>query len=284
MKAGLTNRLRKEFSGLSKAEKAVASYMLTNMSSLPFETAASIAESVGVSQMTVSRFLRALGYRGLSDLKEKMRNELDTTPLLISDRVDRIRKQSSGDSKLWDNFELEMQATIGVYELRGTRAWKRSIEILAKRSDVYVAGFQTIAGIASDFAARLDYVRPNVRLLDRGNGTFAELLAGQASAPCLVLFEMRRYTKLSHQLARSAVDAGVPVIIICDNHCHWARDYTEEVLSVSTDSHLFWDSQAPFLSLVNLLFDDLIARLGDKVADRIRAMRELQDRFEAFQD
>ncbi|QEX15712.1 RpiR family transcriptional regulator [Hypericibacter terrae] len=284
MKAGLTNRLRKEFSGLSKAEKAVASYMLTNMSSLPFETAASIAESVGVSQMTVSRFLRALGYRGLSDLKDKMRNELDTTPLLISDRVDRIRKQSSRDSKLWDNFELEMQATIGVYELRATRAWKRSIEILAKRSDVYVAGFQTIAGIASDFAARLDYVRPNVRLLDRGNGTFAELLAGQASAPCLVLFEMRRYTRLSHQLARSAVDAGIPVIIICDNHCHWARDYTEEVLSVSTDSHLFWDSQAPFLSLVNLLFDDLIARLGDKVAERIRAMRELQDRFEAFQD
>jgi DNA-binding MurR/RpiR family transcriptional regulator len=278
------NRLRKEFPSLSKAEKAVASYMLTNMSSLPFETAASIAESVGVSQMTVSRFLRTLGYRGLSDLKEKMRSELDTTPLLISDRVDRIRKQSTGDSKLWDNFELEMQSTIGVYELRGTRVWKRTVDTLSTSSDVFVAGFQTISGIASDFAARLDYVRPNTRFLDGSTGTFSDLLAGSASAPCLVLFEMRRYTKLSHQLARASVDAGIPVIIVCDNHCHWARDYTDDVLSVSTDSHLFWDSQAPFLSLINLLLDDLIARLGDKVADRIQAMRKLQDSFDAFQD
>jgi DNA-binding MurR/RpiR family transcriptional regulator len=283
MKTGLADRLRNEFSNLSKAEKAVVSYMLANMNGLPFETAASIAENVGVSQMTVSRFLRMLGYRGLSDLKEKMRNELDATPLLISDRVDRIRKQSAKDGKVWENFELEMQATIGVYELRGTKAWKRVLDMLATRSHLFIAGFQTISGIASDFAGRLDYVRPNTKFLDRSTGTFSDLLAGQASSPCLVLFEMRRYTKVSYQLAQACVDAGIPVIIICDNHCYWARDYTEDVLMVTTDSHLFWDSQAPFLSLVNLLMDDLIARLGNKVADRIRAMRKLQDQFEAFQ-
>lgn len=36
--------------------------------------------------------------------------------------------------------------------------------------------------------------------------------------------------------------------------------------------------------LANLLFDDVIAKLGDKVAKRIGAMRLLQDRFDAFQD
>jgi DNA-binding MurR/RpiR family transcriptional regulator len=280
----LIAQLRQQFPALSKAEKAVASYILTHLKSLPFETAASIAESVGVSPMTVSRFLRTQGYKGLSDLKDKMRTELDATPLLISDRVNRIRKESSRDAKLWDDFELEIRATAGVYELRGTPAWTRAVDILGSSSDVFIAGFQTISGIASDFAGRLDYIRPNTRFLDGRSGTFSELLAGQAHSPCLVLFEMRRYTKLSHQLSQAAVDAEIPVIIICDNHCYWAHDYTEDVLSVSTDSHMFWDSQAPFLSLVNLLLHDLIARLGDKVTGRIQAMRRLQERFEAFQD
>lgn len=284
MTARLADRLKEGLPNLTKAEKAVASYMLANMASLPFDTAASIAEKVGVSQMTVSRFLRTLGYRGLSDLKDNLRYGLDATPLLISDRVDRIRRQSSHDGKLWDNLELEIQAMLGVYELRATQAWKRAVERLGTSSDVYVSGFQTISGIASDFAGRLDYIRPNTRVLDGRNGTFSELLAGEAKSPCLVLFEMRRYTRLSHQLSRAATQAGIPIVIVCDNHCHWARDYTDVVLTVKTDSHLFWDSQTPFLSLVNLLLDDLIASLGDQVAERIRRMRKLQDDFDAFQD
>jgi len=284
MSNSLADRLNRDFPTLTKSEKAIASYMLANMNSLPFETAASIADRVGVSQMTVGRFLRSLGYKGLSDLKDQMRSVLDTAPLLISDRVDRIRTDAATEGKLREALELELAAILGVYELRGTRPWQQAVESLADASHVYVAGFQTISGIASDFAARLDYVRPGARYLDGRDGTFSELLAGDASETCLVLYEMRRYTKMSHQLAQAASETGAQIVIICDNHCYWARDYSETVLSVRTDSHLFWDLQSPFLSLNGLLLDDLIARLGDVVVDRIQKMRNLQDRFEAFQD
>jgi DNA-binding MurR/RpiR family transcriptional regulator len=89
-------------------------------------------------------------------------------------------------------------------------AWKRVVEALAASSDVFVTGFQTISGIASDFAGRLDYIRPNVRFLDGKNGTFSELLAGCGRRPCLTLFEMRRYAKLSLWLAEAAREAGLP--------------------------------------------------------------------------
>ena len=46
-----------------------------------------------------------------------MRTEVDATPLLISDRLKRIRKGGSRNDKLSDNIELEIQATLGVYEL-----------------------------------------------------------------------------------------------------------------------------------------------------------------------
>jgi DNA-binding MurR/RpiR family transcriptional regulator len=222
MTMSLVEKLRADFTQLTKSEKAVASYMLTHMNSLPYETAASIAESAGVSSMTVSPFLRNLGFNGLSDLKEHMRTDIDATPLLISDRLKRIRKAGSRNEKLSDNLELEIQATLVVYELASGAVWKRVIEALAASSDVFVTGFQTISGIASDFAGRLDYIRPNVRFLDGKSGTFSELLAGGGRRPCLTLFEMRRYTKLSLRLAEAVRKAGLPTIILCDSHCYCA--------------------------------------------------------------
>ncbi len=282
MTVPLEEQIKQEFGRLTKAEKAVASYVLANLNSLPFETAASIADTVGVSQMTVGRFLRSLGYRGLSDLKEKIRTELDATPLLISDRIARIRSGANSSDKLLDNFELEVKAILGVYELRGSNRWHMALDHLDVSSDVFVAGFQTISGIASDFAGRLDYVRPNVTLIDGTNGTFSELFMRKPETSCLVLFEMRRYTKLAQQLARAAREHSISIIVICDSYCHWAHDHTETVLPVRTDSNLFWDSQAPFVSLTGLLLDDLIARRGHQVAARVKAMRDLQDRFGAF--
>jgi DNA-binding MurR/RpiR family transcriptional regulator len=284
MTSSLAEKLSSGFSTLTKSEKAVANYMLAHLKSLPYETAASIAESAGVSPMTVSRFLRGLGYKGLSELKEQLRNEIGATPLLISDRLARIRKASRRDTKVWENFDLEVMATLGVYELLGGATWKNAVAALVESSDVFVAGFQTIGGIASDFAARLDYLRPRARFLDGRNGTFSELLADGGAAPCLTLFEMRRYTKTSLKLAKAASSAGIPLIVVCDSHCYWARDYTDLVLMVGTQSHLFWDNQAPFLSLSNLLLDAVIAKLGDGAEPRLKRLRELQDRFEAFHD
>jgi len=284
MTTSLAEKLRNGFPHLTKSEKAVANYMLAHLKSLPYETAASIAESSGVSPMTVSRFLHGLGYRGLGELKEQLRTEIDATPLLISDRLARIRKASKRDSKLWENFDLEIVAMLGVYELLGGATWRHAVAALAESSDVFVAGFQTIGGIASDFAARLDYVRPRARFLDGRNGTFSELLADGGEAPCLILFEMRRYTKTSLKLADAARAARIPLIVICDSHCYWARDYTDLVLTVGTQSHLFWDNQAPFLSLSNLLLDAVITTLGDAIEPRLRRLRDLQEHFEAFHD
>lgn len=46
----------------TKAEKAIASYFLTNLQSLPFETAATVATKIGISEATIGRFCRSPGF------------------------------------------------------------------------------------------------------------------------------------------------------------------------------------------------------------------------------
>ncbi len=278
----LQDRLREKYPDLTRAEKSVANYMLTHFERLAFETAASIAEHIGVSQMTVGRFLRKLGYNGLPDLKTDLLSQIEAPPLLVSDRLGRIRAEGTGDA--WDNFDMDVAALQSAYALRGTSAWDAAIYAICAAQKLHVAGFQTIAGIASGFATRLSYLRGDVRIEDGRDGIFGDILGNPTSTHCVVLFEMRRYTQASLTLATAANEAGIPLIIICDTHCIWARDHTDMVFPLRTDSHLFWDTHVPYSCISTLLLNDLTAHLDDSVSTRLEHMRALQDRFGAFKD
>lgn len=283
MSETLMKKLKQEYSGFTRAEKSIANYMLANHERLPFDTAASIAEAAGVSQMTVSRFLRTIGFPDSGAFKAALRAELDAGQLKVSDRLDRVRRVGDDSRRMAENFELETSALLSVYEQRATPQWRAAVEAIAGAERIGVSGFQTIRGIASDFASRLSYLHPQVHFADGSDGTFAETFGPQAGRVCVVLFEMRRYTRLSLLLAQAAARRKLPLVIICDPHCYWARDHTDIVLPVRTESRLFWDTQTPFVSLSGLLLDDIIARLGDRVSSRVEALRALQDEFGAFE-
>jgi DNA-binding MurR/RpiR family transcriptional regulator len=278
----LAERIAARLPQMTRSEREIADYMLAHLHLLPFENAAVIAARVGVSAMTVSRFLRGIGYSGIGEVKAELRQDATEPGLLIKDRLERIHASSGAGEDLRLNLQLEVNALIAIYELVGTPLWERTLAHLCDCDQVFVAGFQTLAGLAADFAARLQYLRPGVHVLDGGDGIFADLFAGSARRPCLVLFEMRRYTHASRLLAAQARARGVALVIVCDRHCHWAHEHTGQVFSLNTDSRLFWDSQAPFVSLANLMFDHIVRRLEGAVDARLKAMTALQEHFGAF--
>ena len=61
---------------LTKAEQKLAAYLLSRPDCLVLETAATIAGNVGISPMTVGRFLRKLGFDGLSDMRHQLKADL----------------------------------------------------------------------------------------------------------------------------------------------------------------------------------------------------------------
>ncbi len=279
----LPDRIKDRFAHMTRSERSIASYMLGNLHLLPFENAADIAARVGVSQITVGRFLRSIGYAGIGEVKNELRDAALSPGLKIGERLERLRATGHAGKDTHRNLQHEVNALVSVYEVVGSPLWDKAVGRLVESDTVFVAGFQTISGMAADFSARLVYLRPGVTALDGSDGTFADLLAGRWTRPCLVLFEMRRYTKCSQLLAQKAQQRGIDLIIVCDRHCHWAADHTDMVFSVNTDSTLFWDNQSPFLSLTNLMLDQVARRLKRTVAARLKAMAELQDGFGAFQ-
>jgi DNA-binding MurR/RpiR family transcriptional regulator len=280
MSKPLRDRLTEALTSATRADKALANYMLTELANLPFETAASIAAKTQVSEPTVGRFCRTIGYEGFKDLKRSLRNDMGDGPWLIGDRLrDLQARTKAGEDQLGRGLELEMAALVAVYEAAHSAEWDIVVKRLAQAKTVYACGFQTERGMAQIFVNQLQYLRDGVHLLDLASGNYAEVLATQDTDTALVIFEARRYSRHAQLLAADAKAAGIPVTLITDPYCDWGHDVATEIFVVPTSFNLFWESTAQMASLANLLVNGVFLELGPAVEERMNKIARLYSRF-----
>ncbi len=276
----LRDRLTAALESGTPSERALAHYLLHNLTSLPFETAAAVAAKVGVSEASVGRFCRAIGYRHLKDLKASLQVDLGEKPWLIGDRLRDFHARSQRDNtELARALEREIAALVAVYELAATEAFHDTVARLAHRPQVFVAGFQTERGHAAELVHNLQYLRPGVHLADVAGGHFAEILLAPPQETTLVLVDGRRYSRLTRDLAQAARDAGIPVTLITDPYCDWAPGIVTELFAVPTDLNHFWDTTSAMSSLIGLLVSGVFRELGAVVEDRMARVSALYGTF-----
>ena len=280
MSRPLRERLEEALSSASKADRVIATYMISEMSSLPFETAASLAAKVEVSEPTVGRFCKAIGYNGFKDFKSNLKKETGDAPWLIGERLSDLQDRTkAGEDQLTRGLELEMASLIAVYEMAHSPEWDRVVKRLAKSKNVYATGFQTERGMAQIFVNQLQYLRKGVHLVDLANGSFAEVLASDDPDATLIIFEARRYSRSAQKLAKEAKAMGIPVTLVTDPYCDWGHEVTDEIFVVPTSFNLFWESTAQMASLANLLVNGVFIELGPQVEKRMNKIAKLYGSF-----
>ncbi|MCM5554816.1 MurR/RpiR family transcriptional regulator [Pleomorphomonas sp. NRKKF1] len=275
--ADLRRRIEESLAAATRTEAAIASFFLSDLASLPFETAGSVARRIGVSEASVGRYCRAIGFRHFKDLKASLRGDLGDRAFLIGDRLrDFAKRNRSGESRA---LEREIAAIVANHELAATPAFQATATRLAHSKKVFVAGFQTERGHAAYLAHGLSYLRPGVHLMDAADGTFAELLLDTPSEAALVIIDGRRYSRLARHLGIAARAAGTHVTLITDPYCTWGREAADEMFVVRTDFDQFWDATSAMASLIGLLFNAVFAELGPGVEARLNAVSALYGDF-----
>lgn len=276
----LRERLYTSLDAATKAEAAIASYMLTNLKSLPFETAASVAAKIGVSEASIGRYCRSIGLLHFKDLKSRLQADLGDRAWLIGDRLRNFHERSRrGNAEAARALELEIAAIVAVHEMAAGPEFARAVARLARCPAVFVAGFQTERCHADQLAHGLQYLRPGVQLADLAGGNFAEVLLADPATTCLVLIDGRRYSQLTLDLARQAKGLGIPVTLITDPYCDWGRSLASEMFAVPTDFNHFWDATSAMASLVGLMVNGVFNDLGAGVESRMARVSALYGEF-----
>ena len=267
----------------SKSDKLLAHYIERNIAELPFETARSIAQRLQVSPMTVGRYLRRMGFDGLDELKSELRRGSSNPAWEVKGRVDSL-EQDRQEGKLLAGLIQQQIDNLGqIYAITTAPEWQATIDALISASEVYVAAYQNVRGIAQYFASQLSYTRPRVQFVDGLNGTYAELLDGSVEGRLLFLHDVRRFAAKARPLALEARRAGVKVVLLTDEFCPWGPEVSDICLIVPGSHGPLWDGAATMTAVMDLMLSNIIVVKGDEVSERVDTLTRLQDVFGDFE-
>ncbi len=284
MAKDIVTRLQSAELRKSKTDKLIAQYIERNLAELPFETAKSIATRLGISQMTVGRYLRRLGFDGLDEMKTALRRGRSNPAWQVKGPVARLQ-QDIREGKLLAGLVQQQIDNLGVvYELMTQPEWQQTIDALISASEVYVAAYQNVRGIAQYFASQLSYSRPRVSFMDGLNGTYAEALDGSVEGRVLFLHDVRRFASKARPLAAEARRAGVKVILLTDEFCPWASEVADIALIVPGSHGPLWDGAATMTAVMDLMLSNIIVLIGNQVDERVQTLTRLQDIFGDFEN
>lgn len=264
----LAARLRALGDDLTRSEAVIARWLADNEATLGLETGASIAAKTGVSEITVSRFLKRAGYRGLAGLKAELTlariNHLAPRPDYYLRLI---------DEKISSFLRRDAEAILAIAEEVERPEWSSAIGILAAADEIYVTGFQTVRGLAEDFARRLGIIRGAVQFLSAHDGGLVEWIPSARRSDqrrCLVLIDMVPYAREAQPIVRLARERGADVVVVTDVLNTWAREETPFVFCVTTKMDTFLESTGPMTTLMNVILHAIASLDAENARRRIR--------------
>ena len=277
----VSSRIRRALPKLTKSEAKVARYVLQNQHKISLETGASLAQATQLSEITISRFLGKVGYRGMRALKDDLKLHLPEMDVPSHERLHSL--MSSSQSAL---INEESAAILKLVEQVATQKWRDATDMIASADRIFVTGFQTVKGLSEDFARRLSIVRDAVRFVAVHDGGLVEWTtpsqAMERSSNVLVLTDVTPYAREAETICKIATERGISVIVFTDEFNNWAYAYTSQVFHVQTKTGSFLETTAPLVSLMNFMVHSVAETQPETVRKRIENWQGITERLELF--
>ncbi|MEU7281111.1 MurR/RpiR family transcriptional regulator [Streptomyces sp. NPDC045431] len=227
---------------LSPAQRRIAQYMIDHLTEAAFLSITDLAERVGVSQPSVTRFATSLGYSGFPALREALQPIALGAVAGVPDTDDEVRRN-------------ELQAAIDA-EIENLEALRRAVadpgqildvgRELAGSVPLTVLGLRISVSLAEYFAYAARRIHPDVRLVTRGGSVAYDALlqSKEAGGTWVLAFAMPRHAKETLAAMRAARRTGLRIALITDLTLGPLVDEAEVTLTAGTGSRLVFDSYA----------------------------------------
>ncbi|MEU6312667.1 MurR/RpiR family transcriptional regulator [Streptomyces sp. NPDC047014] len=264
------DRLLALFDGrrLSPGQRRIAQYLIDHLTEAAFLSITELAERVGVSQPSVTRFASSLGFSGYPALRDVLQPIALSAVARVPDTREQIRR-----NELQAAVDAEIENLENVRRLLADTNQVLDIgRELAASVPLTVLGLRISVSLAEYFAYAARRIHPDVRLVTRGGSVaFDALLQSRAAGGTWVLaFAMPRHAKETLSAIRAARSTGLRVVLITDPTLGPLVDEADVALTAATGSRLVFDSYAA----PGMLSAALLQAMADADPERTQARLE----------
>lgn len=205
---------------LSKTEAKIAGYMIDFENRLCFMTAKDISYALGVSDTSVIRTCRKLGYNGYRDLQKQQQSivseyvEGDRYVIPSGQVKSKYEKYKESSTLVW--LDLALENIRAAFNKNSAEKFQKAADLIFRSDHIFVAGFRGMAGMAEMLGIMLHQYIPFVDYYDKVDTGCVEKAIDLGENDCMILLSVERYSKMSRTLAEIAREQGCRLISIVD--------------------------------------------------------------------
>jgi DNA-binding MurR/RpiR family transcriptional regulator len=261
---------------LTKTSRLIGEYILDHETDACFMTSTEIAAKLEVSEASVIRFARALGYSGYMEFQKNLRKSHTERLGRISSAVavpyERLQaSMASSDENYIQQFLMNTETNItSVIKNNPQEAFDGAIELLLKARRKYIVASRANTGVASYLNLLLRHQLPDVIPTWESSVNVIDHMCDISSEDCVILFSFPRYSEMDRQALELAEDAGASIIVITDRPSAPLAAFATVLLTVDVDTNTFFNSYVGVQLVMEILMAGLSRQVGDATAEKLQ--------------
>jgi DNA-binding MurR/RpiR family transcriptional regulator len=274
----LIERIQDRYSSLSKNHRKVADHFANNGMAASFDSITELSQKVGVSEASLVRFAKELGYKGYPSLRKELQAEykmISGTASRVRDAVTNVGERSFPESMFQHDIDLIKETQLSLTKASFTRA----VSMIFRAKKIFIIGFRAAFALAYFLHFRLIRIGLDARLITVTGGTsLVEQLAQLRKGDLVISLgfdETPRETKITMDFA---IKQRIPVLGI-------THTPTSEIARSSTLCLLgrrlphTTQSLAASMSLLNVLAIAVAARNKSKTLRQLRRLDTIEQQY-----
>jgi DNA-binding MurR/RpiR family transcriptional regulator len=247
----LTEKLKAIHPSLSKQQKKVADFFLTQGAEAAFLSVAELAHQVRTSQATVVRFSRVIGFKGYPDLQRELQNWI-RQKISPSRVLQNLMIKAPEENVYRRIFQIDRQNLDETEEANPQEKLDRAVREIIQAKRIGFIGFRTSQAMAYLLYFFIGRVRKNCELLDDG-GNLTNQLMYYGAKDLLLAISFPRYSRLTLEILKYGKKMGCKIIVITDNPVSPVGQMADVILLSERKSATYFNSLASAVTLVNCL-------------------------------
>jgi DNA-binding MurR/RpiR family transcriptional regulator len=279
----LDDQLRAALSGLTPAERQLATHVLSHYPVAALGSITQLAKAALVSTPTVVRLVQKMGYKGYPDFQNSLRGEVEAmlvTPLTKHDHWAGRVPDGHILNRFAEAMVANMQATLNQID---HAAFDAAAVLLADpKRRVFAVGGRITHAMADYFTSLMKVVRPEVTLLSDNSSTWPPALLDMAPGDVLLVFDIRRYENVVLQVAEMAREQGAEIVLITDRWVSPATEFATHTFACHIEAPSAWDSNVSLMVLIETLLAAVQDLTWGVTEGRMKRLEELYGRTRFF--
>ncbi len=268
---------------LTKKQAQLAEYILNNYKTAAFLSSVPMGKKAGVSEATVIRFARALGYIGfidmIKDIQDYVKTEITTVDKL--ENMGEMYKDKTILNEVTHNNQLIIKT------LRRNISQSKVTEVVQKMSScdkIIIMGFEGSSGSAEYLGYNLVRIAPHVEVINENHNNLVNIVKNCDEDTFVIIMSFPRYSKKIVQIAKFLKKSKANILSITDSIMSPVAEFSDYLFQIPKhDSYISnLDVAIGTLTMAQIIVMEYGVQNYEKVQKNLEKLEELNSDYDVF--